>query len=94
MDKLIEKVENLKKELDNQENIKKIKELNNKIFLDKELISLIEKYKLTQNEEIKKEIISNKLYKEYKEIETDINILILSINQKLKKITKKGKCSI
>ena len=38
------------------------------------------------------EIESNKLFQEYKEKETDLNILILKINERLKEITKKESC--
>lgn len=92
MNELIEKVDDLKKELDNTKEIKHIKELNNRIKDNKELISLIEKYNLTQDENIKKQIINNEFFKEYKISENEINYLILEINSKLKKINKKGSC--
>ena len=59
MEKLIEVVDNLKKSLDRHEKIIKIKELNKKIKNDKELISLIEKYKLVKDEKIKDKITVN-----------------------------------
>ena len=93
MKELIEKVENLKLELDNSKEVKHIKELNSKIKDNKELISLIEKYNSTQNESIKEEIINNKFFREYKLSENDINYIILEINSKLKQISKKGSCS-
>lgn len=91
MEKLIEKVDNLKEILENQECIKKIKELNKKILLDEELLSLIKKYHNTKDTKIKKMIYNNELIKEYKQNETDINIIIMEINSKLKEINK-GKC--
>ena len=39
-----------------------------------------------------KKVFSRELFKEYKEYETDINILILDINSRLKQINDKGKC--
>ena len=93
MKELIEKVENLKKELDNSQEVKHIKELNSKINDNKELISLIEKYNETQNERIKEQIINNKFFREYKLSENEINYIILEINSKLKQISKKGSCS-
>ena len=93
MKEIIEKVENLKLELDNSKEVKHIKELNSKIKDNKELLNLIEKYNSTQNESIKEEIINNKFFREYKLSENDINYIILEINSKLKQISKKGSCS-
>ena len=88
----MEKVENLKDELDKTESIVNIKKLNNKIKEDKELRTLLEKYKNTSNINVKEEIMSNELFKKYKEEETNINFIILEINKRLKEINSKGKC--
>ena len=79
MEKLIEKLEELKEELDNTALVKDIKILINKIDSDKDLVKLIEDYSLTKDEKLKERIISNKLFQEYKEKETDLNILIMEI---------------
>lgn len=94
MEKLIEKVENLKLVLDNNENIKKIKTKNKEIVIDKELLKLIEKYNITQDEKIKERILASKSFQEYKEAETDINLIILEINQRLKELSKRGNCNL
>lgn len=94
MEKLIEKVEKLKLELDEHPSIKDIKKLNQEIAKDRELIELIKTYNITNDENLKQNIISNELFKKYKEKETDVNIIILAINQKLKEITNKGKCKL
>lgn len=94
MEKLIEKIEKLKEELDKTEDVTKIKKLNIEIRKDQELIKLLEEYKYYPNEKTKEKIINNKLFKEYKESETDINILILQINKKLNEIKDKGKCNL
>lgn len=94
MEKVYEKLDNLKKQLDTAECIKELKKLNKEIQKDKELISLIEKYNATKDEQIKKQIICNELFQKYKQQETELNILILEINQELKKITKKDKCGL
>ena len=93
MKELIEKVENLKKELDNSKEVSHIKELNSKIKNNKELISLIEEYNNTQDESIKEKIINDEFFREYKLSENEINYIILEINSKLKQISKKGSCS-
>ena len=93
MKELIEKIDNVKKELDNSKEVKHIKELNSKLKDNKELISLIEKYNNTQDESIKEQIVSNEFFIEYKLSENEINYIILEINSKLKQISKKGSCS-
>lgn len=94
MNELIEKVENLKQSISELDKIKEIKELNKEIIKDKELLKLVEEYNLTQDEKLKKEIINNELFKKYKVLETDINVIILEINSKLKQINNKDKCGV
>ena len=94
MEELIEKLSSLEKELENSELVKDIEELNKKISNDKELLKLLDDYKLKPTEENKYKIIKNDLFKEYKDKETDVNLLIMQINQKLKQISNKDKwCS-
>ena len=90
MNELIEKVDNLKQSISELDKIKEIKELNKEIIKDKELLKQIEEYNRTQDEKIKQEIVNNSLFKKYKVLETDINVLILEINSKLKQINDKG----
>lgn len=94
MEELLEKISELKKQLDTLEAVKNIKQLNKKIKSDTNLIKLLEEYHSFALEETKKKIISNKLFTEYKEAETNINILILKINQRLKNIKEKGSCKL
>lgn len=90
MEELIEKVDNLKKTLDNCNDIIELKKINQEIMKDKDLLKDIEEYNLTKNEKIKERIINHSLFREYKKKETDCNILIMAINQSLKKINHKG----
>lgn len=92
MNELIGKVENLKDSLNSLEQVKEIEELTRKIMKEKDLLKDIGEYNKTQSETIKERILNNKLFREYKKKETDLNILILEINQRLKEITDKGKC--
>ena len=94
MEKLLKKIDILKKEMSKDKRITEIKKLNKKLQQDKTLIDLIEKYNITKDENVKKQILENKIFKEYKEAETELNILILEINKELKTITNKGKCSL
>lgn len=92
MKELLEKIDNLKESLDNEEIIQKIKLLNNEIKKDNELVTLIKEYKKNPTDGIKYKIYSNQLYKKYKESETDLNLLILTINKKLKTINDRKHC--
>ena len=94
MEELYEKIDNLKNELDELACIKELKQLQKEVMSNKELISLIENYYLTKDERIKENIINNELYRKYKSKETELNILILEINSRLKAITKKDKCGL
>lgn len=92
MNELIEKVENLKKSIDKTTEVQELLRLNKEILKDKELLSKIKEYQVTQDDKIKKEIIKHPLFLKYKEKETDLNVLILKINQELKKLKDKGSC--
>ena len=83
MEELLDKLDKLKESLNKEETIIKIRKLNKKIEKDTALISKIKRYKEEPSEELKYQIYSNALYKEYKEKETDLNLLIMSINNKL-----------
>ncbi len=92
MERLLELIEKLEYSLEKDSTIIKIKELQSKIYADKNLLLLIEEYKLSKKEDIKRQIYQNKEFCEFKRLENDINIMILEINSKLKNITSKGKC--
>lgn len=92
MEELIEKVEKLKNVLEKEESVLRIRKLNEQISCDSELVHLIEEYHLTFDSALKEKIINNAFFKEYKVAETDLNIIILQINQKLKEITNRGMC--
>ena len=92
MNELIDKVNNLKESLDSNEKIIKLKEINELIMQDKELLKDIEEYNRTNNLELKNKIINNNLFREYKHNEAECNFIILEINKRLKEINNKGKC--
>lgn len=93
MEELIVRIDNLINEIDNTSLVKDIKILNKKIKDDKKLQELLNEYHVSKNESIKEEILENDLFREYKSKETDLNILIMSINQKLKTINNERRCS-
>ena len=92
MEKLIEKVDNLKKALDNSNQVKEIVEINKLIDKDKDLLELIKEYNISHDEKIKERIMNNNLFQEYKDKEIELNILVLEINKRLKELTNKGMC--
>lgn len=94
MEKLIEKIDKLKNTLDKEEIVIEIRQLNKLVQQDSNLIDLISRYHITKDEQLKQEILKSDLFREYKEKETELNLLILQINSKLKKITKKDKCQL
>lgn len=87
-------LDNLIDILDKNEHIKKIKELNKKIEDDKDLVELIKKYQDTKDEKTKEQIINNSLFSKYKIEETEVNLIIMNINSKLKKITSSKECNL
>ena len=58
-----------------------IKKSLNDIYDDKELIELINKYKETGDETIKKEIYNNEKFMKYKRLENETNLLIMKLNK-------------
>ena len=94
MKKLLEKLDNLQKELNQTDEVRKIKKLNHQLQKNTPLLKLLEEYHKYPNPKLKKQIINDSFFKEYKEAETNLNILILNINSKLKQITKKGSCKL
>ena len=92
MNELMNSVDNFLNELDSSSLVLDLKEVLNKVKEDKKLVKLLEEYNTYPKENIKNEIIKNKTFQEFKIKETELNLFIMEINQKLKTISKKGKC--
>ena len=92
MNELMNSVDNFLDELDSSSLVLNLKEVLNKVKEDKKLVKLLEEYNTYPKENIKNEIIKNKTFQEFKIKETELNLFIMEINQKLKTISKKGKC--
>ena len=88
----MEKMDKLKEAIDKTEVINNYKIAKKEITKEKELLEKVKEYQEERKENRKQEIINHPKWKEYKKKETDVNLLILEINQELKKISNKGKC--
>ncbi len=86
MNELMDKIEQVKEALDQTEVVQEMKKINEEVMKDKELLEKIEKYQRSQDPSIKEEILKNKIFRDYKQKETNLNLLILEINQRLKEI--------
>ena len=71
----------------------KIKKSLNDIYNDKKLITNINKYKDTLDENIKKEIYNNEKFMRYKRLENETNLLIMKLNKIFKEIGDKNENS-
>ena len=76
--------------LDKNKEIRRIKELKNKLLQDKTLKKEIENYKLTKNVNDKKKLYETKDYLEYLKLETEINLLIQNIKKEFKVFNSRG----
>ncbi|MBO5375269.1 MAG: YlbF family regulator [Bacilli bacterium] len=92
--KILNKLDEITSIIDECELITRISFLKTKIFEDKKLL---DKIKLIQDDSIKygnnyinikKEILANPYFKEYKEIETELYFLTKEINDRLKSLIK------
>lgn len=92
MEELIEKLEQLKEEISRDLVVIDYLEEKKKVLNDKELTSKIERYQQTRSDTLKKEIESSPSFLVYKEKETNVNLLILGINQKFKQLNPNFDC--
>lgn len=92
MNELLDTLDNLTKELDSSPLVSELKEIQEKIKKNKPLMKLLEEYSSYPKESLKKEIIENPLFQEFKIKETELNLFIMDMNQRLGKISKSRKC--
>ena len=94
---IVNKIDEILNIIENDKDNIKMKKLKNKILKNKELMNKIEKIKNMDkyNEEyvsLKKEILSNKDYLLYKELENDLYFFIKKINISLNTFIEKSGC--
>lgn len=96
---IIKKIDDLLEVFENSHEIKKIESLKKQIYNNYEIKEKIDKLNKLKNNiysnefiEVKKEILEIKEIKEYKRLENDLFLLILSINQKLNSLINSRGC--
>ena len=63
-----------------------IKESLKSIYNDKDLIDSINKYKVTNDESLRKKIYNNENFMRYKKLENETNLLIMKLNSIFKEL--------
>ncbi len=81
---MLDKLYEILAKIDASDTINDYKNKKLKALQDGELLSLIREYNLHNDIKIKTKILSNTNYKEFKEAERKIYLLIMDINQKFK----------
>ena len=92
MKELMNRVDNLTKELDSSTLMSSLQDALKEVKKDKKLMSLLEEYSYYPTEKIKKKILENDTFQKYKVQETELNLFIMEMNHKLKIISDKGSC--
>lgn len=98
-EKTNELIDNLLKCFEFDERIIALKNYKSKILSNKELIDKIGKLKTldiysSEYKNLKQELFKNPDFVEFKHLENELNLLILSINQKLSKLVDERGCNI
>ena len=95
---LFDKLEELFLKLDNCDEIKLMLIIKEQIKKDQELSELLNKYRTLDKYdpkflEVKKQIIDNKLVKQYHSLENQLYLTVLETNNKLKTLIDKKRCN-
>ena len=86
------RVDNLTKELDSSSLVLSLKDALKKVKKDKKLVSLLEEYSTYPKDEIKRQILENETFQDFKIKETDLNLFVMKLNQRLKVVSDRGNC--
>ena len=85
MNEVYEKIYELEEYIDSLSIFKKMDDTINNIKNNEDLTKKIETYHQKEDEKLRKEIYLDKDFYNYKQLETEVNLLIVRINQKLRK---------
>lgn len=89
MNELYKYIDEFKEALEKEQLINELKNSYKIAYKDKELIKQIKEYKEQKNYTQEENISNNSNYQRIKHLEAQLGFMILEINKKLKKITKK-----
>ena len=95
MSEIILKTYELLDELDKSEIIKTLTSCKERLLKNKEVLSLIEKYRISNEDNkliIKKELFEIDDYKNYMKSYNELSMIIMRINMKFKEYTGEKKC--
>lgn len=95
-DEILTKIDEIINILDNSEEMKKLDLLKEKLYQDTTLMGKIDKVKIENTYSdnyiaLKKDILDNEYFREYKSIEKELYLLIKEINMKLNFLIKEKK---
>lgn len=95
-DEILTKIDEIINILDNSEEMKKLDLLKEKLYQDTTLMKKIDKVKIENTYSdnyiaLKKDILDNEYFREYKSIEKELYLLIKEINMKLNFLIKEKK---
>lgn len=96
---IIEKTDELMKAIDNSSLFKNLEQSKKRLLEEELLLSKINKLKTISNKysneyiTLKKEILEDPIYREYKALENEVYFLTLEINKRLNQLTKKKVCT-
>ncbi len=96
---LIQKLDELIKIFEDSKELKRITELKEDIYNDKELKSLFDKYKDIKDNynndtiNIKREIIENEKVSEYRKLENELYFLVAEVNKRLSVLVDRKSCN-
>ncbi len=92
MEELIEKLEQLKDIIYQEDVVLEFLIQKKKTFEDRELVLKIESYHKLPSDALKKEIEQSPSFLAYKEKESELQLLIFGINQKFRKLRSSVDC--
>lgn len=92
MNNIYSLINELEYNLDREDIIIKLRKKYQELSENKELINKINKYKETNENKLREEIILDPQYREISKLEGELNYIIFEINKELKNISKRGGC--
>lgn len=93
MTELLNKIYDFEDSLNNSELFRKMNNSFKLVLENKELVEKIKEYNKNNNIKLREDIYKYEEIKNYKKYETDVNLIIMEINSKLKLISNDRSCA-